>query len=87
VLPYASLALLRRTSGIPRTVNFTEHLTWMAVRTGQCTAPVANPVHPPTKDYLQASASTVLQISSQSGHALSLEPIPGYMVAGPRSCV
>ncbi|MEQ2306441.1 hypothetical protein AMECASPLE_008382, partial [Ameca splendens] len=42
VLPYASLALLRRTSGIPQTVNFTGYLTWLIVRTGQCTAPISS---------------------------------------------
>ncbi|MEQ2234147.1 hypothetical protein ILYODFUR_029024 [Ilyodon furcidens] len=35
----------------PRTVKFTGHLTWLAVRTDQCTAPAANPVHPSSKDY------------------------------------
>ncbi|MEQ2301487.1 hypothetical protein AMECASPLE_036576 [Ameca splendens] len=39
----------------PRTVNFTGHLTWLAVRMDHCTAPAANPVHPSSKDYFPGS--------------------------------
>ncbi|MEQ2301496.1 hypothetical protein AMECASPLE_036645 [Ameca splendens] len=69
VLPYASLALLRRTSGI-RELYWTSYLADSP--NGSVYRSSREPVHPPMKDYLQASASTVLQISSQSGRALSL---------------